>query len=288
MRRYTGNIVQSVGDVMARCDKAFLIFHDWRCAFEDLSGDECKEILLAMFDYSKDGTEPPTFSGMAKMAANFIFPAMERSNERAKAGRIGGLKRAENAAKDNLLEATLKHTSSTLEAPLKYTCDDGQAIQANGNSLKSASTTRQDKDKTKQDKDKTLQDDDKDETRQCDASVDVSSVVKKAKEYCGWLDITKQLPNATVLKMLNNGYTMDDYELLFKVAAECPFLNGGGERGWKADIVWLIDHADEVATGKYKEWHKGEDWQNGGNSSFDTHEFFNLALNRVSSEGDNE
>ena len=67
-------------------------FYDWCQPFSALSGEECKELLLAMVDFHQNGGEIPQFSGMAGMAASFIFPQIERA-------RAASVQRAENGAK---------------------------------------------------------------------------------------------------------------------------------------------------------------------------------------------
>ena len=56
---------------MAKENTFMPFFYDWCEPFEALSGEECQQLLLAMVRYHKDGTEPPTFSGMTCMAASF-------------------------------------------------------------------------------------------------------------------------------------------------------------------------------------------------------------------------
>lgn len=101
-------------------DKGLLFFYDWQTAFEALSGDECKALLLAMLDYRREGIEPPKFEGGAKIAAAFIFPAIDRSIERASSGRKGGLRTQQNASNNDSalskLEANSKLSSSADQA----------------------------------------------------------------------------------------------------------------------------------------------------------------------------
>ena len=75
---------------MAKSSVYMPFFHDWIEAFEELPGDQCKELLLALVRFHKDGTEPPPFSGSAKIAAVFLFTALERSKRNAAAGKKGG------------------------------------------------------------------------------------------------------------------------------------------------------------------------------------------------------
>lgn len=83
---------------MAKSEKGLLFFYDWRAPFQELSGEECKALLLAMLDYSQNDVEPPEFEGSAKIAASFLFPALMRSKQCAKAGRAGGLVTASSGA----------------------------------------------------------------------------------------------------------------------------------------------------------------------------------------------
>jgi len=51
----------------------------------------------------------------------------------------------------------------------------------------------------------------------------------------------------------SSGYTMEDFEKLFRLAGESRFLNGGNERNWRADFDWLVRDANmaKVLNGKY-------------------------------------
>ena len=51
----------------------------------------------------------------------------------------------------------------------------------------------------------------------------------------------------------SSGYTMEDFEKLFRMAGESRFLNGGNERNWRADFDWLVRDANmaKVLNGKY-------------------------------------
>ena len=260
--------------IMAKTYNAFLVFHDWKDAFEALDGESCKAILLAMFDYSVSCTPPPEFDDpAAKMAARFIFPAMERRARDAENGRKGGYKKAENAAAkvntdnsaENIVDNTVENSNfyppTTPLLPPYYPKQD----------------------KTKQDKDKTKQNDiiqDDDEIKQSGCAADVSSVVSQAMEICKWMDVPTRISAKLHREVMDSGYTDDDFRRLFEKANECGFLRGGGDRGWKASLEWLIEHRDDVMSDKYAAWNKADQWSDSGNSSFDTEEFFKLALAR--------
>lgn len=260
--------------IMAKTYNAFLVFHDWKEAFEALDGESCKAILLAMFDYSVSGTPPPEFDDpAAKMASRFIFPAMERRARDAENGRKGGYKKAENAAAkasvdspvdnnvDNTVENSEFYPPTTPLLPPYYPKQD---------------KTRQDKDEIKQND--IIQDEDK--IKQSGCAADVSSVVAMAKSICKWLVIPAVVSEKTVREIAYSGLTDDEYRRLFYTANECDFLQGGGDRGWIATLDWLIEHRDDVIAGKYREWSKPGQSGGNDNSSFDTKEFFELALAR--------
>lgn len=257
---------------MAKCYNAFLVFHDWRDAFEALDGDSCKAILLAMFDYSVSGIQPPEFDDpAAKMAARFIFPAMERRARDAENGRKGGYKKAENALLKGNVEKSVENAVDN-----KANSEDSTPLLPPYYPPITLNKTRQDKDKTetKQDINKIRQDEDK--------TMDVSSVVGQAIEICDWLDIPSGISSKTSQLIMSSGYTIDDYRQLFETANECEFLKGGGDRGWKASLDWLIEHMDEVTAGKYRKWQKPVDSvRDTSDSSFDTDEFFAAALRRA-------
>lgn len=118
---------------MANSEKGLLFFYDWRVPFQELSGDECKALLLAMLDYSQNDIEPPAFEGPAKIAASFLFPALMRSKQCAKAGRTGGLSTASGGASGA--------ASSTASGE----------IQAQDKTKTRQNKTRQDETETKQD-----------------------------------------------------------------------------------------------------------------------------------------
>lgn len=75
---------------MAKERKGMLFFYDWKESFAMLSGEECKQLLFAMLDFSEHDTEPPELEGMAKLAASFLFPALRRYKKLSESGKKGG------------------------------------------------------------------------------------------------------------------------------------------------------------------------------------------------------
>ena len=61
--------------------KTLLLYQEYREYFEMLDPEDCKNLLLAIFDYNV-GETPKELSGMAKMAFAFIANALDRNNEK--------------------------------------------------------------------------------------------------------------------------------------------------------------------------------------------------------------
>ena len=77
-----------------------------------------------------------------------------------------------------------------------------------------------------------------------------------------------------------NTYTLDDFKTLFENAESSAFLKGANNRNWVATFDWLVKDANmaKVLDGNYGD-RKSE------NSSFDTNEFFDAALNKSYGRG---
>ena len=59
--------------------EGFMIFHEWRTAFEMLDAASAKKLILAMMDYSESGTEP-RLEGDAKLAFAIFSRAIDRGH----------------------------------------------------------------------------------------------------------------------------------------------------------------------------------------------------------------
>ncbi len=77
-------------------------YNDWLAPFEKLEKAQLGELVIAMMKYFISGEEPPVFDGMLGMAADFIFPQIDRSIEYARKGSRGGhiSKRGKSVNKD--------------------------------------------------------------------------------------------------------------------------------------------------------------------------------------------
>ena len=74
-----------------------------------------------------------------------------------------------------------------------------------------------------------------------------------------------------------NVYTIDDFKTLFENAESSSFLKGGNDRNWTATFDWLIKDSNmaKVLDGNYS------DKKSSNKGSFNTNEFFELAVART-------
>lgn len=80
---------------MAKKDGIYF-YTDWIAPFEKLDRAELGELVLAMMKYFQYGEKPPKFEGLSAMAADFIFPQIDRSMDYARLGQKGGIAKREN------------------------------------------------------------------------------------------------------------------------------------------------------------------------------------------------
>lgn len=59
--------------------EGFMIFHEWKAAFEMLDAASVKELIMAMMDYSESRKEP-SLDGAAKLAFAMMSRAIDRGH----------------------------------------------------------------------------------------------------------------------------------------------------------------------------------------------------------------
>lgn len=225
-------------------DKGLLIYYDWQTPLETLPGEDFKALVLAMMDYSKDGTPPPEFEGMAKMAAAFIFPAISRAKEAAEAGRRGGLKSKENREKKT--------------PPSNSTTERGMQGGTEGTAESGTTTIRYNTDTyTKTD---TI-DDSGDVARSDPSSINSSQEETVFRSYCQLCPSLQTVSRLTpkrreAVRELLTQYTAEEITEGFRKAEATPYLCGR-VNGHPADFDWLIqpDNFTKLLEGKYDERH---------------------------------
>ena len=109
-------------------------FYDWYEPFSSLSGSDCKKLILAMVNYCQNGGEIPEFTGRTKLAANFIFPQLDRAREATEVqierGRKGGLAKQEHIlAKQVCKVATNTNTNTNTNANTNQKCQYKMQMQ---------------------------------------------------------------------------------------------------------------------------------------------------------------
>lgn len=62
--------------------KSFMLYLDYKQHLELLTDEDRGKLLLAIFDYAEDKTEPTTLSGSAAMAFSFIRAQMDRDDQK--------------------------------------------------------------------------------------------------------------------------------------------------------------------------------------------------------------
>ena len=95
-------------------------------------------------------------------------------------------------------------------------------------------------------------------------------VVNLYNQYCVSFPRLKSLSEArkkAIKARMNSGYTLEDFERLFKLAEESKFLKGKNDRDWRATFDWLIKDSNmaKVLDGNYSN-KPGK--KNGNNNSF--------------------
>lgn len=74
---------------MANLDAGFLILNEWFPALRSLSGDDFKELILALADLQQKGIPMPKFDGQLGIYAQMIEPTIKRRLDGQKGGRKG-------------------------------------------------------------------------------------------------------------------------------------------------------------------------------------------------------
>lgn len=95
-------------------------YYDWIPPMKKVPPEDFKRLIIAMLEYHKDGIEPPEFDGITGMAADFIFPQIERSKQYAENGSKGGkstqgkiIASTNGSSKGLTNGSTLKHKHNT-------------------------------------------------------------------------------------------------------------------------------------------------------------------------------
>lgn len=67
-------------------------YYDWIAPMKKIPAKMFKSFVISMLEYHKSGVKPPRFQGSAGLAADFIFPQIDRAKKFAALGSEGGKK----------------------------------------------------------------------------------------------------------------------------------------------------------------------------------------------------
>lgn len=86
--------------------------------------------------------------------------------------------------------------------------------------------------------------------------IDYQHIVDLYNQHCQSLPRCVKLTDGrrkAIKARINGGYTMEDFETLFRTAGESGFLAGQNKNNWTADIDWLLkdNNMAKVLEGKY-------------------------------------
>ncbi len=98
--------------VEAKEKNSLVLYHDWLGAFETLSAEESKQLIIANIKYSMSDADPEQRSAGFNMAWQFIKPTLQRDKEsylekckkNAENGAKGGRPKKEKAEKENQIK----------------------------------------------------------------------------------------------------------------------------------------------------------------------------------------
>ena len=219
------------------------LFIDNRQALELIESDhEFRQLIMALFDYI-EGKEIEKLSTECNIAFNFLKSGIDRSIEhleriskvRSEAGKKSGQVRREKAA------------SSSTNVP---SVQQNEQARTKGNKtnniIKENINKREYKDNT------------------AEISPQIQEIADLYNEICTKLpkSIAISKKKAKKIKSRLEEFSIEDIRKAFIKANASAFLNGSGnERGWRANLGWLMDSQDnllKVLEGNYDGKHETE------------------------------
>lgn len=275
---------------MGKKDGMYL-YNDWLAPFEKLEKAEVGELIIAMMKYSISGEEPPKYDGLLAMAADFIFPQIDRSKEYARLGSRGGIATSKKVYGKSEKENEIKKVreNSSLQ-PVPDRCDCEAPLQ-NGETDSSADciiteeSQREDGDK----KETPLP-----ENNEKDAFADGGlyerqlfenrfnkfwrNYPRKVERQRAYNVFQKIKPDDTLVRKMLNAIEVQKKTTRWKkddgqfIPYPANWLEG---RRWEDEVEAASDELNDLLKNKKKEKQENK------SSSFDTDEFFDAALKRA-------
>lgn len=221
------------------------LFIDNRKALELIESDhEFRRLIMALFDYI-EGNEIEALSSECNIAFSFLKSGIDRSIEhfekiskvRSEAGKKSGQARREKAA-----------ISSTNVPFVQQNEQTRTNVNKANNIIKENKNIREYKDNNQ-------------------PSAEIPSQIQEVADM--YNEICTNLPKSTVIsskkakkiKSRLKEFSLDEIKAAFVKANASPFLKGNNERGWRANLGWLMESQDnmlKVLEGNYDSEKKAE------------------------------
>nr|DAO35999.1 MAG TPA: replisome organizer protein [Caudoviricetes sp.] len=147
-------------------------------------------------------------------------------------------------------------------------CNDNALL---GNAAVTASNTEIDKEKNNKSNIKSNKDSSKSTaTDESQEKIPYQAILEAYTSTCKSLQrctILSDKRKSAIKARFASGYTLEDFETVFKKAENSKFLKGGNDRDWRASFDWLIKDANmaKVLDGNYDDW-KGDGTSDGRES----------------------
>lgn len=283
-------------------EKGVVLYYDYRAQLSLLSDSERGRLLMALLDYGETGQEPE-LDGAALMAFSFIRSQIDRNaakyaetcRKRSEAGKKGGRPKADEAGNQGEATENKSETENQSEAKKANAFDEKQdeAKKANTNTNTNTKTNTNTNTNISPNGDiekepvgsfykppnggsSTAEPSTPAEVVPAPYREIVELYHSICKSYPKLRTISESRKRAISARWREYGHDFEVFRELFTRAEASQFLKGKNQRNWTADFNWLLgsENMAKVLEGKYGEKGKTE------NSSFDTDEFFELALRR--------
>ena len=242
---------------------SFVLYTDYINQIELLDIEQ-RGVLFTAIMYYSSGVELPEMDAVTAMAFSFIKSQLDKDLEkynktvesRKEAGKRGG----RPSRKDN-------NEAENQEKANGFSEKQAKAKKANGFSEKQAKAKKPDNEY------------DNDNVNDNESDNDNDSDIIKYQQIADMYNGTcVSFPTLTKLSdrrrraikaRFNAGYTLDDFQRLFKMAEESDFLKGCNGRNWSATFDWLIQDGNmaKVLDGNYQSREptkKGDNHDTGG------------------------
>ena len=245
--------------------KGFVFYYDYQQHLALLTDAERGQLLMALLEYGKDGTQPH-LEGAALMAFSFIKAQKDRDaakyaetvKKRSEAGKKGGRPQK----KDKESEATESNKKQTKAKKANAFCE--KQTKAKKADTVTDTDTVTDIKNNKPPKGGKSSAPPSDQTP-------YKAIVELYHEICisypKLRNVSDNRKKAIAARWKEYGHDLGTFRELFELAETSPFLKGKNQKNWTADFNWLMNSENmaKVLEGKYNDKQKGG--QNNGEHS---------------------